>query len=396
MIYIVSYSYPPDNVPAAHRPSQLAEYLSRQGIAVVVCSRHGIHSGPTQVQGKVQQAAAAKVGISRLRMILAQLQKRLGVLIQVDKGLPWALSALWHMLPIIRRRSRQTGTPPVIWATAPLVSNLYVAGALAWLTKGDLHLDLRDAIDGFNERRMPWLTRLVVRRARTLTAVTETLARFIDESAVGPPAEVVLNGISPQSVECSRIGVGVDAGWVEVTYTGAVYGGERPYLAAVELLAKVAEGLPDDLLGLRLTIASREDLSALAAQYSKGRLIIRVSGEVSKMEALRMSAQSEINLILVGARREHRCGIPLKTYDLLGVGRPILYMGPVDSDAATFLRQHGSNWHYIVDSDALSTVNLNGLNSWLLGLRRIPSKATSEPSSTTQSAKIVEVIGVES
>ncbi|MGY1457326.1 hypothetical protein ACW5F0_01540 [Luteimonas sp. A534] len=265
---------------------------------------------------------------------------------------------------------------------------------MASLVGADLHLDLRDAIDGINSKRAPWLTRFVIKRARSLTVVTGTLARYASESGFCPPAMIVFNGVSQESLTYSEPGVGPNSDWVEVCYTGAMYGGDRPYVTAISILSVLARRMPREVRGIRLTIAGREDLSSLPGQYSHERFEIIIVGEVTKQDALVMTGASEINLILVGSGGVHRCAIPLKAFDLLGAGRPILYFGPKDADAALFLEQFASDLFFFVDSEKPIEADLDSLRCWLLNVRRNQSSPRGEPSSESQSARIAQLLGV--
>lgn len=394
MLHMISYSYPPDNVPAAHRPYQLAAYLQKAGVPVRVHSRFGRHAaeGPSSGIANVVLPVAMKSNFKR--RALSRLNALLNRILQVDKALPWAVKTFPGIVWLLLRERIEARQRPVVWATCPLPSNVYLAGLAAFLAGAHLHLDLRDAIDGINSQRAPWLTRFVVSRASSLTAVTETLARYIDESGFGPPATVVFNGVSSESLSHAEQGVANDSGWVEISYTGAVYGGDRPYIAAIEMIANVARTLPDTVRGVRLTIAGREDLSGLPAKYGHDRFSVNLTGEVSKKMALMMTGASEINLILVGRGRAHRCGIPLKTFDLLGTGRPILYFGPRDSDAVLFLERFAPDLYCSVDSEQSEPADLVSFRSWLLDVRRSPSAPKREPSSESQSAQIARLLGV--
>lgn len=394
MLHIISYSYSPDNVPAAHRPYQLATYLDYAGISFIVHSRFGRHgsAGPSSGFSSVDQTSSTGKGFKR--HVLSRLTAVVRPFLQIDKALPWALKsfpgALW-MLITDRIKTRRR---PVIWATCPLSSNLYFGGVLAWAVGAELHLDIRDQIDGINSKSAPWLTRAIIRGASTVTSVTPTLARHIEETGFAPPVTVIFNGVSAESLASSTQEIVPDSGWVEITYTGAVYGGDRPYLTAIEMLANLAYRLPNDFHGIRLTIAAREDLTNLPQQYEHNRFKIGLTGEVSKQKALMMAFSSEINLILVGSKPYHRCGIPLKTFDLLGAGRPILYFGPGDADAVAFLRSFALGRYMLIDSERFDLLDKENLRSWLLNVRRNQSAPKSEPSCSAESAKIARIIGV--
>lgn len=143
-----------------------------------------------------------------------------------------------------------------------------------------------------------------------------------------------------------------------------------------------------------MTTVGREDLSALPVRYNHDHRRVHVTGEVSKRDALIITGASEINLRLVGSGRNDRCGVPLKTFDLLGAVRSVLYFSPRDSDAALFLERFAPDLYYPIDSEQLEGADLRSLQAWLLRVRRAPSAPKRESSSDLQSALIAQLLGV--
>lgn len=389
-IHLVSFSFPPDNTPAAHRPYQLARFLARHEVAFEVHTRHGAFSSldsfPKAVIGSAPTKAKGKAGA----WILGMTGALAGRLLQVDKGLPWALRTLPKLIGALRA-DRRAGSRPVLWATAPLASNIALAWVASVLTRSDLHVDLRDALDGINSRPMPLLTRLALTRAKSVTVVTPTMASLVKRRAL-IDAPVIYNGISTETMEAMAKGRVGGGRWVDVAYAGAVYGGDRPYVAAIELLRSAAELLPAEMAGIRLRIASREQLDDLKRQDTD-RFKIDHCGELSKADALALTANSHANLLLVGSGEVHRCGIPLKTYDMLGVGRPILYFGPTEADAGIFLRTYASDRHLSIDSERQGH-DRQALVEWLLRAMQAESLPASEPSADSQSEAIARLLEV--
>lgn len=390
-IHIVSYSFPPDNVPAAHRPYQLAKYCADQGIPYTVHSRSGriteiSPSAAIEGLGNVQRLQ----GSSRSRRLLGTLNRAIARFARLDKGAPWALRMLPKLLWDVRA-DVHAGLRPVIWATAPLMSNLQLAWVVSVLTGAELHVDLRDAVDGINSRRMPWLTWKILARARTVTTVTPSVARMIDRRT-SISANLVYNGISEDALNARVTGRAAATGWVEVSYAGALYGGDRPYRRAIELLRQASKLLPSDVEGIRLRIATREALEELLAEPSDSRFRIEHCGELSKRDALALAARSHVNLLLLGSGEMHRCGIPLKTYDLLGVGRPIFYFGPADADALGFLQTYGQGLYHAIDSESDISLLDDAASHWLFGSTRAASAVLSEPSARSQSRLILDAI----
>ncbi len=389
MLRLVSYSYPPDNSPAAHRPYQLARYLSDAGIAFRLHARHRADAAPA---GKAAPGGAANAPSGAKLGVFAFAAAALRPLLEVDKALFWGLRTLpplWCGLvgDWLRERRR-----PDVWATAPGVTNLYVAGIAAMLSASRLHLDLRDAIHGINGERMPLLTRLVLRYASTCSVVTDSLAKFVSERAPFLRPVVIYNGISGEAAGHAVAHVGARDGWVRLSYAGAIYGGARPYESALAALREAAGLLGGEWNGIELTFIGREDVSSIIERYQSASFRIVARGEVPKDEALRLSAGSDANIVLIGGGEAHRCGIPLKVFDLLGVGRPILYHGPGDADGCLFLARVAPEAAFVLDTEAAVPAMPRKLADWLVRQSETATRPVTEPAAASQSRKIVALI----
>lgn len=393
MLLLVSYSFPPDNSPAAHRPFQLARCLSQAGIAFRLYARHKMDATPNAKPQESSERVAAIATNDAKRGAFAFASRVLRPLLEVDKALPWGLRSLplvWLDLlgGWLHERRR-----PDVWATAPGVTNLYVAGIAAILSGSRLHVDLRDAIRGISSERMPLLTWLVLRYASTCSVVTDSLARFVHERAPFLRHEVIYNGISSEATSHALGHAAHRNGWIRLAYAGAVYGGARPYESALAALREAAEALGQEWQGIELTFVGREDVSTIIDRFQSTRLRIVARGEMSKEDALQLSALSDANLVLIGSSEAHRCGIPLKVFDLLGVGRPIFYHGPVDADGCLFLQNVAPNVAFVLDSEATNQGEVQALSIWLAEQAQAPTNPIKEPAAASQSMKIVELIG---
>ncbi|KQZ79833.1 hypothetical protein ASD55_03885 [Rhodanobacter sp. Root561] len=243
---------------------------------------------------------------------------------------------------------------------------------------------------------MPLFTRLAVNYAKTSTVVTPSLRQFILRRAPKLNPQIVYNGISDDALLSAKKLALDKRHRITLAYVGAVYGGDRPYVQAMEWLALAASELSKPWTGLSLTFVGREDVSDLPLRYVCDAFQINAGGEVGKQEALNISADSNINIVLVGKSEEHRCGIPLKIYDLLGVGRPILYIGPADSDAVRFLEEFAAGDFFMIDTEADHPASIETLAEWLCDAASKETSAKCEPSSSSQVRKILQLIGMES
>lgn len=391
MLRLVSYSYPPDNVPAAHRPYQLAKLLEDAGRPFRLHTRYGINSASTLDAPNSNSSAPARAR-NGSHGVYAVVSALLQPVIQIEKSTPWAILAIpnvwWGLICDWLRYRRR----PDVWATAPGVTNLYVAGIAALLSGSRLHLDLRDAIPGVNGQRAPLLTWLVLRYASTCSVVTESLAGMASGQLTFLRPQVIYNGISDVVISHARAHIPRNSGWIRLSYAGALYGGKRPYDSAFRALQEAAKLLPPDWVGIEVTLACREEVSVIADEYQSSRFRIIARGEISKEEALQLSSESDANLIMIGSSKEHRCAIPLKVFDLLGIGRPILYHGPTDGDGYKILKAFASEAIFVLDSEHPIEPTAQKLAGWLSGQALVSTKSVMEPSAELECRKIVDLI----
>lgn len=390
MIRLVSYSYPPDNVPAAHRPFQLVRSLTGAGLPHRIYTRKdgalfAENGRPTVSEGRSRRLADNRV----VKVLTGSLR----LFVEPDKALFWGLFVfprVWAGLmgDWLREKRR-----PDVWATAPLMTNLYVAGMAAILSGSRLHIDLRDLIRGLDGQRMPVLTSLVLRYARTITVVSKSIGRLAAQRAPYlPPAAVVYNGIAIDDFDISNVWTPRSKGWLQVLYAGAVYGGARPYASALAALRSAAEVLGEEWRGIELIFIGRENVSPIVSEFQTRRFRIIAKGPVAKIDAVRMAAGSDVNMVLVGSGDAHRYAIPLKVFDLLGVGRPIFYHGPANADASSLLASATEGAYFLLDSESSARPNEHALAGWLIQSACTSTKPVDEPSAASEVRKILEMI----
>lgn len=401
MIHLISYSYPPDNVPAAHRPYQLALALEQAGLPFTLFTRHGVSrtaipkaaaGGPARSTSQSASTGARWGG--KIRQLSA-------TFIELDKALPWALRALpklWLTVAIATLRDRER---QLIWATSPGISNHYLATIVGLLSGSRICLDYRDMYKGLVGGKVPFLSRLALKVADCISAVTPTLASAIHQATSKPDVHLVLNGISRQAIaagesERGRISPNLQDREILLTYAGALYGGDRPIVEAVSFLSQAAAtglGVAQNsgIRPLRLLLVAGVEDAARLRQYEHANFCIQFKPPVSTQEALTLSAQSTANLVLVGSAPAHRCGIPLKVFDLLGVGRPIVYVGPKNADAAVLLREiPNARWLGLDPSD--TSFSAIECAAWLEQCSTFPGFRCTWPLAETESAKMIKLI----
>ena len=391
VVNLVSYSFPPQNVPAAHRPYQLVLCLENLGIPYRLYTRSGVFSSRDDIPTTRLHAAAVRRPSSTGFKFYSWFRQRTMCLVEVDKGLLWGLGTAFRLLInllVLRVRGRRR---PIIWCTAPLTTNIYVATFAGILSRSEVHLDLRDLIEGLNGNRVPLLTKLAFRYAKSASVVSPTLKQRLSAFAPDLSVQLAYNGVSSDSITVAESAVLQRSDWIDISYSGSTYDGARPVERALGCLKLLSERLPEAVKGIRFVYAGRDSTVNLAEKYESSRFLVESRGEIDKSDALRVAAESNINLILVGEADPHRHAIPLKTFDLLGVGRPVLCFGPAESDAGDFLSQFAAPKQYFeVNTNDDISAKVESLLDWVLNVHSSRSIPISEPSATSQCQLIVD------
>lgn len=384
-LHIVSYSYPPDSDPASHRPYELACLLEARGRPFRLFTRHGVS---TKARLDVKETPHSR--FLRIKTGMKRFLRCFAFLFQADRATSWGLKILprlwWELL---RARWREGGAA-LVFTSSPYCTNLYVASVASFFAGARLHFDAHDAIDGVHPSLpMPLLTRFALWNCASLWAVTEPLVDMLRSRCPRIEARLAYNGVSEAAVARSLPEWHEPEAWITVTYGGALYGGLRPYGKAIDVLRAASELLAPSFAGIELTLVGREDLSFLEGRHDGPRFRLKLLKECGKDEILERSARSAVNLILVGAPFYHRTAVPLKCFDLLGVGRPILHVGPADGEGLAFLRPRCLAGLQAVDPGAEEVDDVEALARWLEEAARTPSRPCREPSSRGEVEKLI-------
>lgn len=201
------------------------------------------------------------------------------------------------------------------------------------------------------------LERLVLRRATSVVCVTEQHARLLRQLHPDiPPGKFtsIPNGFDGQ--EWQGIGAGKAARSAEtqfvISYAGTLYNRRSPVPVFRALKSLVDAGVVApgwiriDLFG-RCDQAGNRHVRELAEECGLVHQV-RITGPLSRPEALRRMARSNLLLLLAEGLTLQ---VPGKTYEYMRAGRPILALAP-EGPVAELLRVTGGAW--VVDpSDEL-------------------------------------------
>jgi len=127
-----------------------------------------------------------------------------------------------------------------------------------------------------------------------------------------------------------------------VTHTG-ILGEDRKPDKLFKILKELTEEIPDFARKLKIIFAGKVDTSIGQSIRKYGlETFYEEPGQLPRKEALQLNASADILLLPVNKAPNAKGRLPGKLYEYLRIGKPILALGPVDSDAASIIRETGA------------------------------------------------------
>jgi len=354
-ILMISYYFPPQGGIASIRALKFATYLPAFGWEpVVVSPRKGafyedlsLCLAGTRVYrtGNIQlgqiakgfsHVATAPLTRSRRNSMLGHIQRAVrGWLYRPDGQIGWYPFAV-----AAGHRAIGEGRFDAIFSSSPPITAHLVARRLQRDTRAPWIAEFRDlwtAWGGVTAKRQCFdegIERSILAEATEVVTVSSGCADFL-RSRGARRVSIVMNGFDPSDF----------AAWVPkdrpiVAYLGSYYPDRQDLGTALRALGGlVRDGV---LPGLRVRFVGNlpAGLDLPIAQSGLGD-VIECTGFVPHKEGLRYVSESTLLLLAgpVSAQTEAMRGIvPAKAFEYLGSGRPILFVGDPNCDAAELLR----------------------------------------------------------
>lgn len=114
-----------------------------------------------------------------------------------------------------------------------------------------------------------------------------------------------------------------------------ILGYDRKPDMLIDALASLCHNMPGFLQNLEIKLVGQVDPSVIHALTLAGlSSAVVLTGNVDRLDALRMAASSTILLLLLNQQPNAKGRIPGKLFEYLALKRPILVLGPPEADAA--------------------------------------------------------------
>lgn len=352
-ILLVAYYFPPINCAGSVRPAQMAQWLRRCGHSVSVLT-HGYAEGTDLSPEIIRVHDPAFVRAHRGKNFWhwafwrgwAELQNSCARYASIFS--PWRKAVLQRAEEIY-----QACHPDLILATYPPLEVLEIGLELSRLFNVPLVSDFRDGLlfCSIEEKRMRnhrcirekyRETEKAIAAASTLiVAVTPVLQKYFLDTYPGSRCETVFNGYDED--EWNNLpGLTLAPGYFHIVHTGRFALSDSatdidPFLAA---LRQAGRNHPNTPFRLHLIGEySRREMSFLKDLIHSAVVVIHPLKD--RRETL--AYQKAADLLLLITRPGVRSGIPLKLFEYIFSGRPVLAVTD-DLEVRRIVNESGTGW----------------------------------------------------
>jgi glycosyltransferase involved in cell wall biosynthesis len=352
-ILLVAYYFPPINCAGSLRPVQMAKWLGRCGHTVSVLT-HGYGKMTDIEPGVIRVKDPAFVRVHRGRKFVhwlfwrawAELQNYCGRYASIFS--PWRRAVL-RRAEVIRRVCR----PDLILVTYPPLEVLEIGLELSRRFGIPLVSDFRDGLlfRSIEEKRMKdhrcirekymETEKAVVAASELIVAVTPVLREYFLDTYPGSRCGTVFNGYDEDEWH-DLPGSTLAAGYFHIVHTGRFALSDsavdiRPFLAALRQANCNSRQIPVQLH--LLGEYSRLERSWLRDLINKGTIVLLPL--MGRRETL--AFQKGADLLLLITRPGVRSGIPLKLFEYIFSGKPILALTD-DLGVRHVVEECGAGW----------------------------------------------------
>ena len=344
---LVAFHYPPWASSTGHlRTLAFAQHLPNFGWRPVVLTAHTRayeKSDQDAVNGSCTVAPVYRAFALDTRRHLGVRGKYLSLMAIPDRWVSWWPDAVRVGLRLIRKQNID-----VIWSTYPILTSHLVALSLSRLSGLPWVADFRDPVSvagsALNKRMCQWLERQVIVRSAHSTFTTAGARRLYEarfSESLLDKASVIANGYDEATF--SRLGNPLPRsnGPVTLVHSGLLYREGRNPTAFLRALAGLKErGMVESgALRVVLRASGNEDEYQRIVASLKLNDLVSFAGRIDYYAALREQANADGLLLFQGA--EFNAQIPVKVYEYLRIGRPILALTDRQGETASLLAAVG-------------------------------------------------------
>jgi len=342
---MVSYYVPPLGGPGIQRVLKFAKYLPRFGWEAVILGVKPIayHFYDESLEKELRWIKIVKTESLDPTRILARIfgksqevvrkahKGRLDRLsrwfIPIDSRLPWVPFAVKEGKKLISKYSFNvivSSSPPL--STHLVGLKLHRFSQIPWIADfRDAFLDFIPPPTALHRKMSETLLEKVKREASLITVVTGIIKKTLKL----PNAVVIENGFDPEDLEVEA--KERDPRFV-ISYAGGLVDREYALFPLLDAL-KELEGIVLKIAGY----GTPQAVSAMKDPKLRGR--VEYLGQLSHREAIGLMKSSDVLWLTVNKNVQKEM-VPLKFFEYVGVGKPILATVPEDSEIASYINKY--------------------------------------------------------
>lgn len=390
-ILIISYSFPPDNVPAAQRPYFMAKYLQQFNLLEpIILTSHSSRSSlgksnwadlsnlniiSTEDNSGVQEnpnvtpAAITPKRTSKLKSLLLKITSEMVI---PDKAVTWYSKACKKALAIMK----QYPDIEYIYSTSPSVVNHQVASMLKKKFNVKWIADFRDFYycyhyeDGnflFRHHFDKQIEKKIIDGADHLTFILDGMTDMYRKKypSIIKKSSTICNGFDPEEFQFDVAELPATQK-ITIFYGGSFYKGVRNpkwLLEALETLVEKNIISPEDIeIRIAGNIPTEIFDSFVDFKIFKS---VTLLGFISRKNTLQEMQNAHFLWLLTADEKRNKLAFPVKGFEYIGARRHILAFTPHDSALASIVEELGCGTVLGVNDQSLES-NSEKLHQLLL------------------------------
>lgn len=330
-VIFVNRFYWPDEPATGQLLADLAEELVKRGHEVLILTSGRADASPDEVHNGVL-----------IRRVTSRRDER-GALRKLLVWIKFALGACWELSRLMHRGDKLVimTDPPLLPLLAGPIARRRGVAAFHWVQ--DIYPELPERLNGWRGlglvrrlRNREW------RRAAGIVALGSDMANFVQAQGVARNHIHILPNWAPDGLNPATAGAiarkrqewGLDGKFV------LAYSGNLGRVHALEPLLDVAAALQSDPAFVLLIIGHGAQLARFEAAVHERRLPNVLFQPQQPREKLALSlGVGDVHFVTLRDGCEDLV-FPSKLYGIAAVGRPMLFIGPAQSELARLIANH--------------------------------------------------------
>jgi glycosyltransferase involved in cell wall biosynthesis len=361
-VVIISYSFPPNNAPAAQRPYYFAKYLPLHNIEVTIITEansigslgnsnwadtSNMHIIKTGIANNLVENNSGSIGVVVKKSILYKIFNQLMI---PDRGLIWLPKAIYYGL----KNRNIFKDADYIFSTSPSFINHLIALIFSVLYNKKMLIDVRDYYycHGRQHTRVfplkyldLFFEKIVFKRASKIIFISgsmkqEYIQRYPKHAN---KAAVIFNGFDISEFENLDITNDFKSQKIKIFYAGSFYSGIRSPFPLLQLLDSLIKSNYFSISDFEISIAGSIE-AELIAEINEKTLIgksIQYLGKISRKDALEKMSNADYLWLIIGNEISHYSGVPVKAFEYIASENRILNFAPACSEVEKIIDDLG-------------------------------------------------------